>query len=134
MTRTMTIAALVAALGLTAAGATAVASPDAKPKSERSCFFADRVNGWRADRDEKTVYLEVGPRDMYRAEMFSRCHGVDEALQIGVRSRGGGSSICDGLDVELIVNGPIGPQTCHVTRLTRMTPQEIEALKARKKK
>jgi len=132
--RPIAIIAAVAGLGLTAAGASAVASPDTPPPAgERSCFFADQVNGWRSERDERTVYLEVGPNRVYRADLFSRCVGVDDALTIGIRTRGGGSSICDGMDVELVVGSAIGPQTCPVTRLTRLTPEEVAALKAKKK-
>lgn len=135
MTKQLAIAAVIAGLGLTAAGATATAAPDTAPdKPERSCFFSNQINGWRSERNERTVYLEVGPSQMYRAELFSRCLGVDDALEIGVRTRSGGSSICDGMDVDLIVPGPIGPQTCAVTKLTKLTPEEIAALKARKKK
>lgn len=133
MKKRIAIAAVVAGLGLTAAGASAVASPDAAPSGGRSCFFANQVNGWRSERNEKTVYLEVGVNDVYKAELFSRCHGIDDAMQIGVKTRGGGSSVCDGMDVDLIVASPIGPQTCAVTRLTKLSPEEIQALKTRKK-
>lgn len=134
MNRRIAILASVVGLGFTAAGASAIASPDAAPASaDRSCFFASQVDGWRSEKDEKTVYLEVGPRKVYRAELFSRCSGVDDALTLGVQARGGGSSICDGMDVELLVSSPIGPQRCHVTKLTKLTAEEIQALKAKKK-
>lgn len=134
MTKRIAIAAMVAGLGLTAAGASAVASPDAPPPSSgRACFFADQIDGWRSEKGDKVVYLEVGVRDMYRADLFSRCTGIDDALTIGVQTRGGGSSVCDGMDLDLIIGSPIGPQTCHVTKLTKLTPEEVQALKARKK-
>ncbi|HRD45902.1 MAG TPA: DUF6491 family protein [Caulobacter sp.] len=134
MTKRIAIAAMVVGLGLTTACASATASQEAAPAtSERSCFFADQINGWRSEEGDKVIYLEVGVNDMYRADLFSRCTGVDDALTIGVKTRGGGSSVCDGMDLDLIIGSPIGPQTCHVTKLTKLTPAEIQALKAAKK-
>ncbi|MDP2258176.1 MAG: DUF6491 family protein [Caulobacter sp.] len=133
MMKRIAITAAVAGLGLAAANASAVAGPEADAKPPRTCFFASQLNGWRSEGD-RVVYLEVGARDIYRAELFSRCHDLDSALTLGVRSRAGGTSICDGLDVELVVPGSIGPQVCHVSKLQKLTPDEVAALKARRKK
>ncbi len=134
MIKRLAIAAAVAGLGLAAAGAAAVAAPEpvATAPAGRACFFASQVNGWRTDGDD-VVYLEVGVRDVYRAELFSFCPDLDRAISIGVRTRGGGISICDGLDVELVTPSPMGPQTCHVTRLRKLTVEEVAALKAARK-
>lgn len=135
MMKRIAIAAAVAGLGLAAANASAVAAPDpaSKPASGRSCFLASQVNGWRTDRDN-VVYLEVGVRDVYRAELFSYCPDLDHAISIGVRTRGGGLSICDGLDVDLVVPSSIGSQTCHLTKLRKLSTEEVAALKASRKK
>lgn len=136
MMKRIAIAAAVTGLALAAANVPAVAAadaPDAPAKAGRTCFFASQLNGWRSDGD-RVVYLEVGARDVYRADLFSRCHDLDSALELGVRSRTGGSSICDGLDVELVVPGAIGPQTCHVTKLQKLSVEEVAALKAKRKK
>jgi hypothetical protein len=127
--------AAVVGLGLVAANASAVAAPDpaARPASSRSCFLASQVNGWSTDRDD-VVYLEVGVKDIYRAELFSHCPDLDAAVSIGVRTRGGGISICDGLDVDLVVPSTIGPQTCHLTRLRKLSTEEVTALKGSRKK
>jgi len=133
MMKRIAIIAAVAGLGLVAANASAVAAPEAGAKPPRACFFASQMNGWRAEGD-RVVYLEVGSRDMYRADLFAPCFDLDSALSLGVRSRSGGISICDGLDVELIVPGAIGPQVCHVTKLQKLSADEVVALKARRKK
>ena len=137
MKKTILIASAVVGLSM-AAGASAFAFTDAKPegqKAERSCFFASQINGWRSDRkNDKVAYLEVGTNDMYRADLFGHCNDLDDALAIGVETRGAGTSVCDGMDVVLIVRSPIGPQRCPVTKLTKMTPEEIAALKAERKK
>lgn len=134
--KTIAFLCAVAGLALTAS-APAFGADDtaaAAPAAKRSCFFASSINSWGSDRDEKTAYLYVGVNDVYRAELFSRCDGLDSALGIGVQTRGGGSSICDGMDVELLVRSPIGPQRCVVTKLTKLTPEEVAARKSSKKK
>ncbi len=133
MMKRIAIAAALASLGFAAADTVAVAAPDAAARPPRACFFASQLNSWRAEGD-RVVYLEVGVRDVYRGELFSRCHDLDSAITLGVRSRAGGSSICDGLDLDLIVPTSIGPRTCHVTRLRKLTPEEVTALKASRKK
>ena len=127
--------AAVVGLGFVAANASAVAASDpaARPAAPRTCFLASQVNGWSTDRDD-AVYLEVGLRDVYRAELFAHCPDLDTAVSIGVRTRGGGISICDGLDVDLIVPSTIGSQTCHLTKLRKLSPEEVTALKGSRKK
>jgi len=135
MIKSIAIAAAVAGLGL-GVGASALAREDAKPaastKANRSCFFANQINGWRSENNDRTVYLDVGVKDVYRADLFGRCLDLDDALSIGVETRGGGSSVCDGLDVQIIVQSSMGPQRCPVTKLTKLTPDEVQALKTRK--
>lgn len=132
------ISILSAVVGLTLSASapafSAEDTPAAAPAAKRSCFFSSQINDWGADRDEKTAYLYVGAKEVYRAELFSRCDGLDSALAIGVETRGGGSSICDGMDLELLVRSPIGPQRCLVTKLTKLTPEEVAARKTSKKK
>lgn len=138
--KTLTIASLVAGLAL-AAGASALASdgpstPAAHPPAKRACFFSHQINGWResANRRENVVYLDVNAHDVYRLDTFGPCQGIDEALTIGVETRGGGTSICDGLDVTLITHSGIGPNRCPVSKITKLTPEEIKALAASKRR
>lgn len=135
--KTLTIASLVAGLALTAcASATASdepAGPGAQPPARRTCFFSSQINGWREGPDEDVVYLDIGANDVYRLDMFGRCVGLDSAITIGVETRGGGTSICDGLDVTLITGSPVGPYRCPVSKITRLSPEEIKALTAKKR-
>jgi len=135
--KTIAIASAIAGLALTA-GASAFAfegpAPAKAPAAKRACFFSSQVNNWTTDRGEKVAYLYVGAKDVYRAELFGSCNGLDDALTIGIESRGGGTSICDAMDVELVVKSPIGPRRCPVTTLTKLTPDEVAAMKASKKR
>lgn len=132
--KTLIIAAMVAGLALTA-GASAMASdeataPDAPKK--RACFYSEQINGWRDDPStpDDVVYLDVGVHDIYRLDMMGPCFGIRDALSIGVETRGGGSSICDDFDITLITKGPMGPERCHVRKITKLTPEERKALSA----
>jgi len=136
--KTLMIASLVAGLGLTAC-ASAVASdepagPAAHPPASRACFFSHQINGWRDNGStrENVVYLDVGANDVYRLDTFGPCNDIDTALTIGVQTRGG-DAICDGLDVTLIVSSPTGPYRCPVSKITKLTPDEIKALSGRKR-
>lgn len=138
--KTLMIAGLVAGMALTV-GAAALASDDAPapaadPPARRTCFFSHQINGWRAGGTprEDVVYLDVGAHDVYRLDTFGPCLGIDEALTIGVETRGGGTTICDGLDVVLITSSEVGPYRCPVSKITRLTPEEIKALTASKRR
>lgn len=138
--KTLTTACLIVGLALTA-GASALASdaapgPAANPPAKKACFFSHQINGWREDRSSRdnVVYLDVNARDVYRLDMFGPCNGISEAFSIGVETRGGGTAICDGLDVTLITNSPIGPFRCPVSKITRLTPEEAKALAASKRR
>lgn len=136
MMKSIVVASAVAGLSLTA-GASALAFEDAMPaqppKAERQCFFASQINGWRSENSEKTIYLDVGAKDIYRADLLMRCTDIDDALAIGIETRGGGSSICGGMDADIIVQSSIGPLRCPINKLTKLTPDEVQALKAKKK-
>lgn len=128
----LTIATLVAGLAL-CAGASALAADPAPPTAaapaKRACFFSHQINGWREARphNDRVVYLDVKTHDVYRLDTFGPCNGIGEAESIGVETSRGSDVICDGLDVTLIVRGPTGPYRCPVSKITRLTPEEVKA-------
>ena len=79
----------------------------AASSSARSCFWANSANGFNAV-DERTVYVRVGVRDVYKLDLFARCPDIDWNQAIALVSRGG-NSICSGLDATIITKGPFGP-------------------------
>ena len=85
-----------------------------------------RVDGFAAP-DEKTLYVRVGVRDVYRFDMFGTCPDLDWNQRLALVSRGS-SWICSGMDAEVITHSPIGPQRCPVRHVRKLTPQEIAAL------
>jgi polynucleotide 5'-kinase involved in rRNA processing len=104
----------------------AAAKSDAKP---RQCFSTSRINNFASD-DPRILNVRVGMKDIYQFEMMGRCHEIDWNNKIAVRSRAG-SYICTGLDAEVISPTAIGPQTCPVTRIRKLTEAEIAALPKR---
>jgi len=124
MTWNLAWAAPLAALLMLAGSAHAEATAKT---TNRSCFPASNVSGFRAS-DDKTVYLRVGVKDVYRLDLMSACPNVDWNERIALFSRGGSSFICTGLDVDVISSTPIGRQRCPVQTLTKLTPQEVAAL------
>jgi hypothetical protein len=124
-------ALLIGALVLTACTSEPKSTANVAAADHRKCFFSSQVNNFQA-MDENTVYLRVGVSDVYEMKMFAPCRDVDWAHQIALQSRGG-SSICTGLDAEVIAPG-IGSQrahTCQVRDIRHLTPQEIAALPAK---
>lgn len=91
------------------------------------CFRADMVSTFTPIND-RLVDIRVNRRRQYRLELAGYCPDVDWSQRIALRTRGGGSFICRGMDAEIIVPDQFtGPQRCLVTRVRRLTPEEIEA-------
>lgn len=125
-TRTTVAAALAALLTLGAAASTpALAESPAKP-SKNQCFFTRNADGFAAP-DDKTLYVRVGVRDVYKFDMFGTCQDMDWNQRIALVSRGG-SSICTGMDADVVTHSPIGPMRCPVRSVKKLTPDEVKAL------
>ncbi|HEY8614956.1 DUF6491 family protein [Phenylobacterium sp.] len=124
-------AAPLAALALCAAapqiaGARSPTEPQAAAKPVRSCFWARNANGFAA-MDDRTVNVRVGVKDVYQFEMLGPCQDIDWSQNIALVSRGS-SSICSGLDAEIVTRTSIGPQRCPVRNVRKLTPAEVAAL------
>lgn len=118
------------AIGLAACAATAESPTAADSGAARQCVFARNIDSFRAvDRD--TVMLRANVNDFYRAELFAPCDDVQFSEVVGLRTRGGSTTICNPLDAELIVRGPTGPQRCALNSLHKLTPEEVAALAPR---
>ena len=125
------IALTVTAMSLLTLGAATAGAPETpKPAKARSqCFWTHEVNNF-ASSDDRIVNLRVGVNDYYQLEMLGRCQDVDWTQSIGIVSRGS-SSICTGLDAEIIAPTSIGPQRCAVKTVRKLTPEEVKALPRR---
>jgi hypothetical protein len=109
------------------AAATSPAQSEATATTpKRQCFWARNANGFAAV-DDQTVNVRVGVRDVYRFELLGPCPDIDWSQQIALVSRGS-SSICSGLDAEIVTRSTIGPQRCAVRNMRKLTPAEVAAL------
>lgn len=114
-----------AAAALLVLGAAHATSAD-KPSAPRQCFWNHQVNSFAAQSD-RAVNLRVGVKDYYQLELFAPCPDVEWTQKIALISRGS-STICSGLDAEVVTPTPIGPQKCLVRNVRKLTPAEVAAL------
>jgi len=116
-------AALVSGCAQQPPGAVAGAGAAA---SGRQCFHADEVNGFSAPSDE-IVNVTVGANRHFQFRLAGACPDVNWSNRIALRTTGGSSWICQGLDAELLVPSPIGPQRCLVTDVRPISEEEWRA-------
>ena len=126
MTAKIILAAALLSLSATAPPALAKSPLEPAAKQARQCFWTHQVDNF-ATNDNKIVNVRVGMKAVYQFEMFGPCHDVDWSDQIALVSRSG-SSICTGLDAEIITRSTLGPQRCQVRNIRKLTPVEIAAL------
>lgn len=129
MTTASVWAAATAALVLV--GACASNDPD-RPRTSnasRQCFFANSASGFSVV-DTQTVNVRVGARDVYRLDLMGTCPDINWNNQIALVSRGS-SSICTGTGATVVTRGPTGQQRCPVRMVTKLTAEEVEALRPR---
>jgi uncharacterized protein DUF6491 len=121
---------VLALIGAATLGVTAVPVA-AAPKAEaaKACFRTSDI-GAHTVGDDHTLYLNVGPKDVYRVTMRNTClGGVTSADPIELSARGSGS-ICEAgdLDIHTTLAGGGGlPARCVVDDLVKLTPAEAAA-------
>ena len=116
-------------IALAAAALLALAAPAAlaadKAPERNDCFWARNANGF-AVQDDHTLNVLVNSRDVYQFEMMGHCPDMDWNMRLGLRSVS--STICRGMDAEVITHSPIGPMRCPVRSVRKLTKDEIAAL------
>lgn len=124
------LAASAAALLAFAATAASAAETSAKAQApaKNQCFWARNATSFAAP-DDRTVYVEVNSRDVYRFDLMIPCQDIDWNQHLALVTRGGGGSICTGMDAEIVSHATgIGRQRCPITHMRKLTPEEIVAL------
>jgi hypothetical protein len=127
---------LAALASIVAVSAAAVVAPPVDPVAAQparpapACFWVRNVTNFAAN-DTTTVYLKVGFKQVWELKLFANCFNLDWVHHLALRSRGVGSNICEGpnpgLDVVVRDIG-IGRQSCPVTEVRKLTPDEVAAL------
>lgn len=82
--------------------------------------------------DERTLYLSVGGRDVYRVEMSGSClAGVIGSDPIVMREPPGRPYVCGPIDLDISISRGGIATPCIPRTLVRLTPAEVEALPPR---
>jgi hypothetical protein len=130
MTRFTALVAVGAATQLAACTAQPGASPASTQAAGGRCFSASQVAGFSPVND-RVVDVEVGANRYYRLELTGFCPFIDRSPRIALRTIGGGSWICSGLDAELIVpDSPMG-ERCPVVGVRQISREEWLAARRR---
>jgi hypothetical protein len=124
-------ASAAALLGALAVSAAAQPPPAPPPKPAGSaCFWVRNVTNFAAN-DTNTLYLRVGGNQVWRLSLFANYFQINWVHRVGLRSRGASSNVCEGrnpgLDV-VVRDVAIGRQSCPVTDVRKLTPDEFAAL------
>jgi hypothetical protein len=130
----VTLACLVAVGALSGAagpaGQAAIKAPGvdaAATASVDQCFKRRDVRNHTVG-DSKTLYLDVAGRDVYRIEMSNGClSGAVSSDPLVFNNYNGTQSVCRPIDLDITVTGP-GPSKCIVSKIVRLTPNEVAAL------
>jgi hypothetical protein len=112
-------AALLA--GVLAAGAAAAAG------GGRDCFLQRNINGFSAAND-RTVYIRVGVREIWRLDLMMNCSGLTFRNGFALQGSPTGPWICHPLDATVIVRQGGITQRCPVTAMHHLTADEAAAL------
>ncbi len=122
--------ALIAAAAVAACANRGASDPQmaAAASSERRCFYAPHVRGFRQGPGDSIVVNSTS-RDYYVLQPYHRCGNLNVRMNIALRSRGS-NYICEGYDADLYVPGNLGYEYCPVRLVRKLTPAEVTALRA----
>jgi hypothetical protein len=130
--RTLAAATAASLCALAVAGCAQAPAPMAAPTaaaagaSRGQCFHAGQVSGFSSVSDN-IVDVKVGANRFYRLQMSGSCPNSNFSQRVALRTIGGGSWICRGLDAEIIVPDPMGGQRCLITDVTPISKDVYRA-------
>lgn len=120
--RNRTLAGLTGLL-LTLLGSAAMA------QTERPACFNLSDMGNHTVGDDKTLYVAVRHREVYRLDMAGAClNRANFGDPLVVEVFGGGDRICRPLDLNLSVLDGIGQSPCIVKKISRLSASQAAAL------
>ncbi|MFT3997692.1 MAG: DUF6491 family protein [Asticcacaulis sp.] len=140
--KTVMIAAAIGAAGL--AGLSLLpaqarsAAEDSKPAAKSNpnrCFRSDDIDRFNPV-DTRTMVIETYAHQHYKLTLAGGCMGIEDALRIGVKTRGGTSYICGSFDADILYNelGSGGLGKCAVIEVTPIDKAEADRLEGIKPK
>jgi hypothetical protein len=128
---------LIGAAALAVGASSAAAAPKTGPNTAgaKACFRTSEI-GNHTVGDDHTLYLTVGPKDVYRVTMRNTClGGVTSTDPIELSATGGSGSICGAGDLNIrttLAGGGGLASRCMIDDLTKLAPAEAAARKKAK--
>ena len=96
-----------------------------------ACFYTRDIRNHTIG-DDRTLYLNVNDRAVYRVEMSGAClAGATSSDPIVIRNPPGSNNVCRPIDLDIGVSIGGFNHTCIVSSIAPMTPAEIAALPPR---
>lgn len=117
----------IALLGTFSTAAPSVAAPG------RQCFNATNIHGYET-LPGGLVLMRAGGNRTFALHTFGDCPDLNWSRSIALRTLGGSSWVCEGIDAQLIVPSPIGAQYCPVRAVRRISREEARALRAARRR
>ncbi|MGH7023771.1 MAG: DUF6491 family protein [Caulobacteraceae bacterium] len=113
---------------LSSLAAVTVGGVSAAPQNQ--CFLSRNINGFSAPND-RTVYVRVGVKDIWRLDLMNSCTGLTFRNGFGLQGSPTGPWICRPLDATVLFNQTGMRQRCPVSAIHKLTPEEAAALPKR---
>jgi hypothetical protein len=126
---------LVAGIGLgsltVASAMSGRPSSDVKPgRDPRACFDPTFVDGFQTP-DDRTMIITSG-REAYKLSLTGACIGLDTSFVVGIRSRYPMAEVCGPFDADIIYRDGDRHQTCQITAVKHLSPEEAAEFTGRK--
>jgi len=99
-------------------------------KNDNQCFYTRNINGFHAT-DDRTLYIRVGVRDIYRLDLMNDCTSLTFRQGIGLESTPGDPWICSAIQATVVYRDTGMRNRCPVSNIHKLTPAEIAALPKR---
>jgi hypothetical protein len=114
--------ALTLTLGLGAAASSLAAG------SQDGCFFLRSWDGqWKPAPDSRSLYVRQNGR-VFRIELQQAAPLLQSSFAV-LNTRGSSDAVCAPQDLRLVISDRLGSlQPAIVTKITRLTPDEVAAL------
>jgi len=105
--------------------------PAAGVAGAQQCFWNSQVTGF-SDAGPDRAIVNIGSRESWELELSPGCPDVDYAQRIALVARGG-SRICSGSNVELVVpdTSRTSARRCLVRSVRKLSAEEAAAVRGR---
>jgi len=106
-------------------------STGVKPgRDPKACFDPTFVDGFQTP-DDRTMIVTSG-REAYKLSLTGACIGLDTSFVVGIKSRYPMADVCGPFDAEILYRDAGRHQTCQITAVKHLSPEEAAEYTGRK--